>query len=128
MVRPTIRTRVQVGYPAEFNRRAHTGPVWGSYSYAFGPLVALVVLGVLVLLLRWTFKRGGSLVTARGREDQYGMLTPVASPADYITGEMQRQKLADEGIRATLASTLDGPRILVFRADLEAARRVLSGP
>ena len=35
---------------------------WGSYSYAVEPLIALGVVGVLALLLRWAFSSGHSLV------------------------------------------------------------------
>lgn len=100
--------------------------MWGSYSYAFGPVIALVVLGVLVLLMRWAFRRGGSLVVPRGRADQYGMLTPVAEPPDFVRGEIMRRRLEDAGIRANLASTLDGPRILVWPQDEERAKQVLA--
>ena len=100
--------------------------MWGSYSYAFGPLVAFAVLGLLSALLRWTFRRGGSLVVPKGRADQYGMLTPVAAPADYITGEMLRRRLLAQGVRANLATTLDGPRILVFPEDVERAKQLLA--
>jgi hypothetical protein len=100
--------------------------MWGSYSYAFGPIVALVVLGLLVVLLRWTFRRGGSLVTARGRADQYGLLTAVASPPDFATGEILRRRLEEQGIRANLATTLDGPRIMVFPRDVDRAHEVIA--
>lgn len=99
--------------------------MWGSYSYAFGPVVAGGVLVLLIVLLRWTYKRGGSLVVAKGREDQYGMLTPVASPPDYATGEMLRRRLEDAGIRANLATTLDGPRVMVWPDDVARAKQVI---
>ena len=100
--------------------------MWGSYSYAFGPIVAVAILALLVVLLRWTFRRGGSLVTPRGRDDQYGLLTPVASPPDYASGELLRRRLEDQGIRANLASTLDGPRIMVFPRDVDRAKQVIA--
>ena len=56
---------------------------WGSYSFAFGPVVALAVVGVLTLLLRWAFSTGHSLVERRpeaGTPEQYGLLVPVAEP------------------------------------------------
>ena len=100
--------------------------MWGSYSYAFGPVVAVAILGLLVVLLRWTFRRGGSLITPRGRDDQYGLLTPVASPPDYASGELLRLRLEEEGIRANLAATLDGPRIMVFPRDVDRAKQVIA--
>lgn len=101
---------------------------WGSYSYAYGPLMGLLGIGILVLLLRWAFSRGHSVVarTPRaGAADEYGMLVPVASPATFIEGEMVRRTLEAAGIRANLANTLDGPRILVFPEDQERAMRAL---
>ena len=101
---------------------------WGSYSYAFGPLMGLIGIGILVLLLRWAFSRGHSVVarTPRaGTADDYGVLIPVSSPATYIDGEIQRRTLEAAGIRATLANTLDGPRLLVFPEDKDRAGTVL---
>ena len=105
-------------------------PAWENYSYAFGPLVALVAVLVLVLLLRWTFSRGRSLVQRRpeaGSEQEYGLLTPVASPATFVEAELLRRRLLDHGIRATLAPTTEGPRVMVFPADVPLAGEVLRG-
>ncbi len=105
---------------------------WGSYSYLFGPLASFGVVGLLVLLLRWAFARGGSLVERRpapGRADDYGLLVPVAAPATYVEAELARLKLADAGLRVNLARTVDGPRVMVFREDEAQARRLLAaGP
>lgn len=107
------------------------GPVMvsNSYSYVVGPLLALSALGVLVLLLRWTFRRGSSVVAAPARpgsEEEYGLLVPVASPGTYIEGEVLRRTLEAAGLRANLAQTLDGPRVMVWPDDVERARAVLS--
>lgn len=108
----------------------HHGPVTGtSFSYALGPILAFAGLGVLILILRWAFRRGASVVAAparRGAEQEYGLLVPVATPATYVEGEIVRRELEDSGIRATLAQTLDGPRIMVWPADEERARARLS--
>lgn len=107
----------------------HHGHVIGnSYSYAVGPVMALVFLGVLILLLRWAFRRGASVVAApprSGRDGEYGLLVPVASPPTYVEGEMVRRTLEDSGIRATLAQTLDGPRVMVWPTDEKRAREAL---
>ncbi len=103
-------------------------PAWNSYSYAFGPLLALVGIGILVLLLRWTFSRGHSVVASAptpGTSDEYGMLVPVAEPGSYIEGEILRRTLEAAGLRANLAQTLDGPRVMVWPEDVERARAVL---
>jgi hypothetical protein len=102
--------------------------LWGSYSFAFGPLLALAAVGVLILLLRWAFSPGHSLVQRRpavGTPTEYGLLVPVAEPPTFVEAEMLRRRLEDAGLRATLAPTTDGPRVLVFPEDVKAARLVL---
>ena len=101
---------------------------WGSFSYAFGPIVALLVVGVLMLLLRWAFSSGHSLVERRpevGSPEQYGLLVPVAEPPTFVEAELVRRRLSAAGLRATLAPTTEGPRVLVFPEDVKAARLVL---
>lgn len=103
-------------------------PLGNSYSYAVGPVMALVFLGILILLLRWAFRRGVSVVAApprSGRDGEYGLLVPVASPTTYVEGELVRRTLEDSGIRATLAQTLDGPRVMVWPTDEQRAREAL---
>lgn len=104
-------------------------PSWGSFSYAFGPLVAVGLIGLFVVILRWAFSRGSSVVAAAptpGTADEYGLLVPVATPGTYIEGELLRRGLEDAGIRATLTTTLDGPRVMVWPRDEDRAREVLS--
>jgi hypothetical protein len=101
----------------------------GSYSYIFGPMVALGGLGILVMMLRWAFRRGVSVVAApprAGAASDYGLLVPVAEPGTYVEGEMLRRTLEEAGIRANLAQTLDGPRVMVWPADESRARDVLA--
>jgi hypothetical protein len=108
-----------------------TVPSWNSFSFAFGPLVAVGLVGLFVLILRWAFRRGSSVVAAAprpGSADDYGLMVPVASPATYIDGEVLRRHLEGNGVRATLAQTLDGPRVMVWPADEARARAVLSRP
>ena len=60
---------------------------WESYSYAFGPLVAFGLLVVLVLLLRWTFAHGRSLVSRRpatGAEDESKQLDLTSTEARWF--------------------------------------------
>jgi hypothetical protein len=102
---------------------------WQSYSYLWGPSVALVTVAVLAGLLRWTFRRGGSLVarTPRaGAPSDYGLLVAVASPGTYVEAEVLRRTLADAGLRATVATTTEGPRLMVFASDERQARTLLA--
>ncbi len=99
-------------------------PSWNSFSYFYGPFFAFLGVGALMLILRWTYARGKSVVAAAprpGTSDQYGLLVPVASPGTYIEGEILRRKLEAAGIRANLADTLEGPRVMVWPVDLERA-------
>ncbi|MDQ1605216.1 MAG: hypothetical protein QOE01_3061 [Actinomycetota bacterium] len=93
-------------------------------------ITALVAVGVLVLLLRWAFSgQSRSLVERRpraGRADEYGLLVSIASPGSFVEGEMSRQRLEEAGIRATLVTTSDGPRLMVFPDDESAARALLA--
>lgn len=119
--------------PGRLVPRAHRGDTdgvasWGSYSFAFGPVLAFLAVGVLALLLRWAFSSGHSVVERRprqGTEGEYGLLVPVAAPGTYIEGEMVRRKLVDAGVRATLAPTSEGPRVMVFPEDASVARALL---
>jgi hypothetical protein len=91
--------------------------------------MAGALIGVFVLILRWAFRRGSSVVAAPARpgsEDDYGLLVVVAAPGNYADGEIQRRRLEDVGVRATLATTLDGPRIMVWPQDEDRARRLLA--
>lgn len=90
--------------------------------------LSLVFVAVLILMLRWTYSTGHSLVRGparKGHEEEYGLLVAVASPQTYIEGEMLRRSLAEAGVRANLAETLDGPRIMVFPDDEARARELL---
>jgi hypothetical protein len=99
-------------------------PDWRSY------FIALLMVAVLALLLRWAFGgRSRSLVERRarqGHEDEYGLMVAIASPGTFIQGEVDRQRLEAAGIRASLVTTSDGPRLMVFSDDEAAARRVLA--
>lgn len=98
---------------------------WGSFSFLFGPVVAAVGVVLLVLLAKWAMSRGHSLVARPGRESDYGVLVPVARPGTYAEGEMLRLRLVNAGIRANLAQTMEGPRVLVWPADEPRARQIL---
>jgi hypothetical protein len=104
-------------------------PSWGSLSYFFGPLVAVGMIGLFVLILRWAYSRGSSVVAAAptpGAADEYGLLVPIASPSTYIEGEVLRRRLEDAGVRANLATTIDGPRLMVWPGDEVRARELLA--
>jgi hypothetical protein len=104
-------------------------PSWGSFSYAFGPIVAIVLVGVFALVLRWAFRRGASVVAGPGRPgdpSEYGLLVAIATPRTLREGQALQRRLQDAGIRANLASTVSGPALMVWPADADAARSLLT--
>ncbi len=97
-------------------------------DYVSVPLVVFLVMGLFVLMLRWTFSRGHSLVARpprTGHPTEYGMLVSVAAPQSYEEGERLRQRLLDQGIRATVTLTDQGLRLFVWPEDEPRARTVL---
>lgn len=91
-------------------------------------LAGFAVMGLFIILLRWAFARGNSVVERplrTGLEEDYGLLKVAARPANHIEGEIIRQKLLANGIKATLTQTKSGPRILVFPEELRAAETIL---
>jgi hypothetical protein len=118
---------------AESRWTSHNGrvPSWGSFSYAFGPVVAIVVLGLLVVILRWGFSRGGSVVAVPpkpGTPLDYGLLVPVAEAASEQDGRAMVSRLRAAGIVAGLADTTEGRRVMVWPDDAECAEQVLDRP
>lgn len=103
-------------------------PSWGSFSYAFGPLVAVAVLVLLVVILRWAFARGQSVVAApprAGHPQDYGLLVAIAAPASRDEAELTATRLRTAGITASVADTTQGVRVMVWPQDAARAGQVL---
>jgi hypothetical protein len=99
-------------------------------SFVLGPLIGFAVIGLLMLFLRWAFSRGGSLIPGparRGPPTDYGLLIEVAAPRTIDEAQQAAHRLSTAGIQATVAPTTAGPRVMVWPADEERARVVLSG-
>ena len=108
-----------------------------SYSYAFGPLMALIALGVVLLLCRWVFapppewtkhRRNQTRTAARpaGPPD-YGLLRVAATVRTSDDARMLAGVLKAAGIRCTVADgrqpdTFD---LLVFAEDFSRARSLV---
>lgn len=93
---------------------------------SFGGFFALLVL---IPLLKWTFARGKSVVERPiriGNEDEYGLLVSVAEPGNHIEGEILKRKLSENGIRANLVQTKNGPRLMVQRSEEKVAIAILT--
>lgn len=75
------------GRVARWPDPAHNQDVgnWGSYSFLFGPMLALMALAGLALVARWASQSGTSLIEGPARQgsaEEYGLMIPVASPAN----------------------------------------------
>ena len=106
------------------------------FSVLFG---GLLLMGVIILALRWTWGSGPSLPAARLPDPDdptgLGLLVEVSRVPDPTAAEVLSARLTSAGIRATVRRD-DPPdddrtasrayRILVFPDDLVPAKLVLS--
>ncbi|MFP5020102.1 hypothetical protein [Pseudonocardia phyllosphaerae] len=92
-------------------------------------LGVLVTLGVLALLLRWTFGHQRNVRIPTDDPDDpvaTGLLTEVSRVPGAEAATVLRDRLRAEGIRATVARTDDGAHaLLVFPDDVKDAKVVL---
>ncbi|MDH6127986.1 hypothetical protein [Kitasatospora sp. GP82] len=91
-------------------------------------LISFAVMGVLVLLLRWTYGTGTSLVARpprTGAPEEYGLMVPVATPADEAEARRLAALLRSAGLKYNLVHTSDGLRLMVWPADEHPALRAL---
>lgn len=105
---------------------------WEGTTYLWSPIAALLVVGLLILVLRWAYSdRQDSLLARRtkvGPDGEYGLLVVVARPTDARTGEDLRRRLAAAGIRGTVTATTNGLRLMVFANEAARAKEVLAEP
>jgi hypothetical protein len=114
-------------------RRWDTGGVpldAGGYHYVVGPVVAVVVVCLLAVVMRWIFGSGRSRAAATAQPPagpaDHGLLRPVAELPDRAAGSALRAVLSDAGIRSTLGVRRDGRvQVLVFADDEDRARRLV---
>jgi hypothetical protein len=94
----------------------------GGLHYAVGPVVAVVVLGLLALFLRWAFGPGAGR-TSRPQPADDGLLTRIATLSRRESALALRAVLSDAGIRSTIRDASDRRSVvLVFPEDAERAR------
>jgi hypothetical protein len=99
----------------------------GSLHYAVGPVIAVVVLVLLGLFMRWAFGTGygrsGTRPRTRTAPVDDGLLTKVATLSRRESALALRAVLSDAGIRSTLRYPApDRTVVLVFPEDAERAR------
>ena len=101
----------------------------GSLSYIVGPVVAIVVMVLLALFMRWAFGGSSTGGMRRGRPTPHadGLLTRVATLTRRDSALALRAVLSDAGIRSTIrfpeAHRAD---VLVFREDAARARDLVA--
>ena len=104
---------------------------WGSYSFLFGPFLALAALGGLALVARWASQGGTSLIEGparRGGTEEYGLMIPVASPRTARASHDVADRLSASGVRCREVDTIQGRRVMVWAEDVARARAVLDSP
>ena len=95
-------------------------------------LVALLVVLLLGLVLRWVFRpsrpRLGRRPVDAAESPDLGLLTVVVSGLPRQTALARRATLGEAGIRSSMSRRRDGTMdVLVFHADVDRARMLL-GP
>lgn len=117
-----------------------------TWHYYVGPAGGLLAVLGAVAACRWVFSTSHRERRAAAEHPDFGLLVPVAEPADRGEAERQRRVLAGAGLRATVAAvtlprepvrvSADGHvvaapppvpvlRLLVFPADRARARMLL---
>lgn len=100
-------------------------------SYLAGPLIVLLAIGLLLLVARWASGQQGSLIArpaTRGHAEEYGLMVPVASPADGDEADRITATLVRAGLRAQSVQTSDGWRVMVWTEQVDTARALLDEP
>ena len=90
--------------------------------YVLGPLIAAALLSALILVARWAFGKGNSLVES---SREYGLLEPIAEGVTTDDLSAIQDVLFDAGVRNTIAEAPGRYRLLVWPADLAQARDLL---
>ncbi|WP_222265106.1 hypothetical protein [Modestobacter marinus] len=91
----------------------------GSLHFLVGPVIALLMIGLCSLFLRWAFS--SRTPPSRGHDEE--LLTPVASLSRRESALALRAVLSDAGIRSTIREpAAHRTDVLVFPEDLDRAR------
>lgn len=105
--------------------------MYGGSDYApLGILIAFVVIGGLVLFMRWAFSGPGGpekRVKARPPSPEDGLLVPVVTLTRRDSALALRAVLSDAGIRSTVRTPrANRVEVLVFPRDAERARALIA--
>jgi hypothetical protein len=100
-------------------------------GFDLGILVwAIGIIGVLMLMTRWVFSpsRPRTGRPESGPNANLGLLTPVLSHAGRSEALAAKNLLSAQGIRCSVSRLeRDSYDVLVFRADADQARQLLTG-
>ncbi|MBW8766695.1 MAG: hypothetical protein JF630_10875 [Geodermatophilales bacterium] len=97
----------------------------GSLHYAVGPFIAVTVVILLGLFMRWAFGTGYGRRPPSAAADDEGLLTPVATLSRRESALALRAVLSDAGIRSTVRfPAAHRADVLVFREDADRARAI----
>ncbi|MBM7805605.1 hypothetical protein JOD57_001442 [Geodermatophilus bullaregiensis] len=98
----------------------------GSLSYIAGPVVAVAVMVLLTLFMRWAFGTGGTgRAHRRPAPSDDGLLTRVATLSRRESALALRAVLSDAGIRSTVRfPAAHRADVLVFPEDAARAREL----
>jgi hypothetical protein len=95
-------------------------------------LGAVLMLGILLIALRWTFGTGRDQPAPHVPDPDDptgdGLLTEVSRVPTEAAAQVLRSRLAAAGIRATVGRADSAYRLLVFPADVVNARVVVRRP
>ena len=99
-----------------------------SSSLLLSPLLSLVAVAVIALICRWVFSTSNRTATAPQppRQEDLGLLVPVAAVRTREDAQMLRDVLTDAGVRAGISEGNEEFRVLVFRPDLDLARQLVN--
>lgn len=88
----------------------------------------LVVMGLLALILRWTWGTGkDQRLPDPDDPTGDGLLEEVTRAPTEAAAHALKSRLTDAGIRATVGRASGGYRLMVFRDDVGTAKLVLLG-
>lgn len=95
-------------------------------EYFVLPMFGLLVIGLLVLVLRWSHQPTKTPGAPRPAVGDHGILVPVVSVPDEAQARDKARQLAEIGIRATVSPIRAEHLVLVWPWQAQAARDCLA--
>jgi hypothetical protein len=94
----------------------------------YRPFIAIVALLALMAIARLSFgprRRGARLPSGSRTIADLGLLVPLGKLTDRVDAELLRDRLQNNGVRASISAEHDGFIVLVFRTDEGRARALM---